>query len=104
MNDENENENKSNYFNKELSNLILGRKGGKTTIKIIDRILKQPYNLNQLSNELNLDYKTIKYHMNLILKSKLVVQGEMKYGSLYYPTQKLINNLSDYEQIKKYIK
>ena len=98
-----ENEIRNNFVNKELSNLILGRKGGKTTTMIIDRILEQPYNLNQLSNELGLDYKTIKYHMKLILKSKLVVQGEIKYGSLYYPTQKLINNLKDYEQIKKYL-
>lgn len=100
----NNDENKNNFVNKELTNLILGRKGGKTTTMIIDRLLEHPYNINQLSNELNLDYKTIKYHMKLILKSKLVVQGEMKYGSLYYPTQKLINNLKDYEQIKKYLK
>lgn len=99
-----ENEIKSNNINKELSNLILGRKGGRTTTKIIDRILEHPYNLNQLSIELNLDYNTIKYHMKLILKSNLVMKEEMKYGSLYYPTQKLINNLREYEQIKEYIK
>ena len=86
-----------------MVNLLLGRKGGRTTIRIIDQLLKHPYNTNQLSNELNLDYKTVKYHINLILKSDLVVQSEVKYGGLYFPTDKLINNLNEYEQIKKYL-
>lgn len=90
-------------FIREMNNLILGRKGGRTTVKIIDEILKQPYNTNQLSNELDLDYNTVKYHMHLILKSELVVQSENKYGSLFYPSPKLINNLKEYEQIKRYL-
>lgn len=88
---------------KELINLILGRKGGKTTIRIIDKLLIQPYNINQLSKELNLNYNTIKYHIGLILKSEFVVPGEAKYGCLYYPADKLKKNLKEYEQIKKYI-
>ena len=58
---------------RKMNNLILGRKGGKTTVKIIDKILKEPHNTNQLSNELNLDYNTVKYHIYLILKSELFV-------------------------------
>lgn len=89
---------------KEMNRLLLGRKGGRTTMRIIDKILKKPYNTNQLSIELNLDYNTIKYHMHLILKSELVIQSEGKYGSLFYPSSKLINNLKEYEQIKRYLK
>lgn len=89
---------------REMNNLILGRKGGKTTVKIIDKILKEPHNTNQLSNELNLDYNTVKYHIYLILKSELFVQSEVNYGSLFYPSSKLINNLNEYEQIKKLLK
>lgn len=91
------------YKNKDMANLLLGRKGGRTTVRIIDQILEHPYNTNQLSNELNLDYNTIKYHINLILKSDLVMQGEVKYGGLFYPTDKLINNLNEYEDIKEYL-
>ena len=48
-----------NLSNRDLSNILIGRKGGKTTIKIIDELLVKPYNANQLSNLLELDYKTI---------------------------------------------
>lgn len=88
--------------NKELTQLLVGRKGGRTTIKIIDQLLAQPNNMNQLSKILKLDYKTVRYHMNLILKLNLV-EGDEEYGSLYFPTQKLINNLNEYEEIKKYL-
>lgn len=96
-------EDKSANENKELMNLILGRKGGETTIKIIDQLLQHPYNINQLSKKLGLNYKTIKYHIQLILKSNFITQDEISYGSLYYPTQKLKKNLKEYEQIKEHI-
>ena len=41
--------------------------------------------------------------MNLILKLNLVEGDEDQYGSLFFPSQKLINNLNEYEQIKEYL-
>ncbi|WP_407422638.1 ArsR family transcriptional regulator [Methanobrevibacter sp.] len=93
----------TNYKNSEMTKLLLGRKGGRTTIRIIDQLLIRPYNMNQLSKILKLDYKTIKYHMHLILKLNLVEGDVEEYGSLYFPSKKLINNLNEYEQIKKYL-
>lgn len=92
------------YVNREMVDLILGRKGGKTTIRVIDQILYQPNNVHQLSKILKLDYKTVQYHVELIKQSELIETDEKKYGTLYYPTKKLIKNLKDYEQIKKYLK
>ncbi len=91
------------YRNDELTRLLLGRKGGKTTIRIIDQILTHPYNMNQLSEILKLDYNTVKYHMKLILKLDLVESDGSNYGSLYFPSKKLINNLNEYEQIKNHL-
>ena len=91
------------YKNHELTRLLIGRKGGKTTIRIIDKILVHPYNMNQLSEILELDYNTVKYHMNLILKLELVESDGREYGSLFFPSKKLINNLNEYEQIKEYL-
>ena len=91
------------YENKELTDLLLGRKGGKTTMKIIDQLLYRPHNINQLSKILKLDYKTIEYHINIIARFELVECNGKSYGALYYPTKKLINNLKDYEQIKNYL-
>ena len=91
------------YENKEMVDLLLGRKGGKTTMRIIDQLLYRPHSITQLSKTLKLDYKTIQYHIELILNIELVEHNDKKYGTLYYPTKKLINNLKEYEQIKKYL-
>lgn len=91
------------YTNSDLTRLLIGRKGGQTTIRIIDQILVHPYNINQLSELLKLDYNTVKYHINLILKLDLVESNGSEYGSLFFPSKKLINNLNEYEQIKKYL-
>ena len=91
------------YENKEMADLLLGRKGGKTTMKIIDQLLYRPHSITQLSKILKLDYKTVQYHIELILNIELVEHNNKKYGTLYYPTKKLINNLNEYRQIKKYL-
>lgn len=96
--------NSNSFKHTELTELILGRKGGKTTIKIIDKLLLRPYNMNQLANILNMDYNTIKYHMKKIHKHEYVLKGNEKYGNLYFPSPKLIKSLNEFEQIKKYLK
>ena len=88
----------------ELTELLLGRKGGKTTLRIMELLLIRPYNMNQLARKLNLEYKTINYHMDMIQEHKYVIKGEGNYGSLYYASPKLKKSLKELEQIKKYIK
>lgn len=90
--------------NRELSNLLIGRKGGKTTIRIIDKLLLKPYNANELSKVLDLDYKTIIHHINIIYEHKYVEKEELENCILYYPSNKLFNCLEEYKLIKKFLK
>lgn len=87
--------------NRNLTNLILGRKGGNTTVKIIDELLIKPYNVNQLSETLNLDYKTIRHHIKIIYQHKYIEKEDLGYCVLYYPSHKLINSLIEYYHIKE---
>ena len=89
--------------NRELSNLLIGRKGGRTTIMIIDKLLLKPYNANELSKILNLDYKTIVHHMNIIHNHQYVEKEELENCILYYPSNKLFNCLEEYKLIKKFL-
>lgn len=87
----------------ELTKLILGRKGGKTTIKILDKLLTRPYNINQLANDLNVNYNTVRYHMIKIDEHKYVIKEKDNYGKLYSASPKLKKSLKELEQIKKYL-
>ncbi|WP_407413058.1 winged helix-turn-helix domain-containing protein [Methanobrevibacter sp.] len=89
---------------KELLNLIVGRDGGKTTIKIIDKILKEPYNTNQLAKTLKLDYNTITHHINIIYNHNYILKLKFENTYFYHPSDKLIKSLDEYYIIKEYMK
>ncbi len=89
---------------KELSNLLIGRKGGATTIKIIDKILHHPSNANQLSKTLKLDYKTITYHLNLMIDHKYMEKEKLTNSYIYYPSKKLYNCIEEYSLIRNFLK
>lgn len=88
---------------KVLHRIFLQRKGGKTSAKIVDLLLQRPYNRSQIAKITNMDYNTIHYHLNILLKNKLIMCDSDSYGSLYYPTDLLLNNHLQYEKIKAMI-
>ena len=98
------NENLWNITDKELLTLIIGRDGGKTTVKIIDKILLEPYNKNQLSKALGLDYNTITHHINIIYHHNYIQKLKLEKICYYYPSDKLIKSLDEYYLIRKYLK
>ncbi|MBE6500216.1 MAG: winged helix-turn-helix transcriptional regulator [Methanobrevibacter thaueri] len=88
---------------KELLNLIIGRDGGKTTIRIIDEILDKPHNKNQLANILDLDYNTITHHIKIIQKHNYISDEQFGKIHYYHPTNKLFKSLNEYKFIKNYL-
>lgn len=85
---------------KRMNNAILKRKGSKTCISVIDLLLVRPYNNNQIAINLGIDYNTVRYHLNILIKNKLVMKDGDQYGTLYYPTRCLMENLDIFKKVK----
>lgn len=83
--------------------LIAGTRGGTNRAKIINFLNERPYNANQLSNLLNLDYKTITHHLKVLEDNEIISSGEEKYGNLYFITEKMENNYKEFLEIWKNI-
>ena len=81
---------------KELYSLIAIRNGGRTTMRILDELLINPKNANQLANILDLDYKTITYHLDIVCRHKYVSKEKFDNYYSYHPSDKLIRNLDEY--------
>jgi predicted transcriptional regulator len=66
--------------------LIAGSRGGTNRARIIKALHDRPYNVNQLSDELDLDYKTIKHHIKVLEDHNIIFNssGEKKYGAMYF--------------------
>lgn len=74
--------------------LIAGSKGGVNRARIIKTLHDRPYNVNQLSKELDLDYKTIKHHIKVLEDHDIIFNstGEKKYGAMYFLSNRMEEN------------
>jgi Bacterial regulatory protein, arsR family. len=81
--------------------LFAGTRGGDNRIKILDLLIKNPLNINKISEELQLDYKTIQHHMRILEKNNLITRIGDKYGILYFISNYLEKNIESYYNIKK---
>ncbi|HET7643009.1 MAG TPA: winged helix-turn-helix domain-containing protein [Nitrososphaeraceae archaeon] len=83
--------------------LFAGSRGGDNRIKILDLLLKYPLNINRISEELQLDYKTVKHHIDILEKNNLITRMGDKYGILYFISNYMEKNIESYYDIKKKI-
>jgi DNA-binding transcriptional ArsR family regulator len=82
--------------------LIAGTRGGINRARIIKEIHTRPYNANQLSKMLSLDYKTIRHHMDVLKKNNIIkCSGEGQYGSVYMLSSVMKEHYESFDKIWK---
>jgi predicted transcriptional regulator len=79
--------------------LFAGSKGGDNRIKIIESLKERPYNMNQLAEMLNLDYKAIKHHIAVLEKNNIISRMGEKYGVLYFISSYMEANIDAFKEI-----
>jgi predicted ArsR family transcriptional regulator len=79
--------------------LIAGSRGGPMRANIIEILKETPQNANQLANQLKVDYKTIRHHIDVLEKNKMItsVGG---YGTTYFLSKALEENYCSFEAIR----
>lgn len=81
--------------------LIISTKGGKTRAKIIKALKKTPQNSNQLAALLKVNYKTIRHHIAILEKNKLIISTGNHYSITYFPSELMEENYVLFEEISK---
>ena len=84
--------------------LFAGSRGGDNRMKIIDLLKERPYNINELSESLKLDYKAIQHHISVLQKNNVITKMGEKYGVLYFISNYLEANIEAFNEIKSKIK
>lgn len=79
--------------------LIAGTRGGPTRAKIIHALKESPQNANQLATLLKMDYKTMRHHLDVLEKNKMLTSVGDRYGATYFLSQTLEDNYSIFEEI-----
>ncbi len=87
---------KSNKQQKLLSHLIQYTRGGRTRASILKQLSERSHNANQLAIVLNMDYKTIRHHLDVLIKNGIITKINDGYSDLYF----ISNNIEmDFNEI-----
>ncbi|MBN2488876.1 MAG: PAS domain S-box protein [Methanosarcinaceae archaeon] len=89
---------KSNKQRKLLCYLIEGTRGGKTRALILNRLTGSSYNAHQLAKALNKDYKTIRHHLDVLIKNGVITKDDNGGSTLYFIPKTMELTLHDFRQ------
>ena len=79
--------------------LIAGTRGGLTRAKIIQILRQTPQNANQLARALKMDYRTIRHHLGVLQKNRIVISEGEGYGTTYFLSPTMEENYAMFQDI-----
>jgi len=81
--------------------LIAGTRGGTSRAKIIRALKESPQNANQLANLIGKDYRTIRHHLRVLEKNRIIISTGDKYAATYFLSPEMEENYAMYEEMLK---
>jgi predicted ArsR family transcriptional regulator len=84
---------------KALWYLIVGTRGGRNRARIIRTLSERPRNANQLAETLDLDYNTVRHHLDMLMEHDVIETGGADYGKLYFLTDRFERHRDAFERV-----
>jgi len=84
---------------KALWYLLAGTRGGENRARIMRLLDERPRNANQLAEELEVDYNTVRHHLDTLEDHGVVEPGGGEYGKLYFLTDRFEQYREEFERI-----
>lgn len=78
---------------------LSGERGGANRARILVALRDRSRNANQLATSLRLDYSTIRYHLDHLLKHDIVEQLDEGYGVDFTPVDEVLDHWPTVERI-----
>ena len=69
--------------------VLSGTRGGPNRARILKALKRRPRNANQLAEDIDLDYKTVRHHLSVLAEADAVSRGGSNYGAVYVPTSRV---------------
>jgi DNA-binding transcriptional ArsR family regulator len=81
--------------------LFVGSAGARTRALVLRAIREQPRNAQQLSQHLHLDYTTIRHHLGVLERNRIIIAEGDKYGKVYFLSDSMESHWNQLEAILK---
>jgi DNA-binding transcriptional ArsR family regulator len=88
---------------KALWYLLAGTRGGENRARIIRTLDERPRNANQLAERLDVDYNTVRHHLEMLEDHDVVEPGGDDYGQLYFLTDRFEHHRDAFEEIIEHV-
>ncbi|WP_299268991.1 ArsR/SmtB family transcription factor [Halorientalis sp.] len=88
---------------KALWYLLAGTRGGENRARIIRTLDERPRNANQLAEQIDVDYNTIRHHLEMLEDHDVVEPGGDDYGKLYFLTDRFERHRDAFEEIIEHV-
>ena len=79
--------------------VLTGTRGGENRVRILQTVADQPRNANQLAEDLELNYKTVRHHLDVLTDNDILRASGDDYGAVYLPTDRVENHWGTVEDI-----
>lgn len=79
--------------------LLASSRGGPTRVRLIRAIEERPRNPNQLAEALDLDYTTIRYHLDVLVENNVLKPSGDEYGAVYLFTDQVKTHWDTVEEV-----
>ena len=79
--------------------VFTGNRGGTNRARLIVMLREAPLNANQLAQKLEMDYKTVRHHLRVLSKNRMVTEVGEGYGAMYFVSPELEQNYDEFLKI-----
>lgn len=79
--------------------LLASSRGAPTRVRLLQTLNEQPRNANELADELDLDYTTVRYHLGVFEDNNIVETTGNEYGAAYLLTDQVSDHWDTVEEI-----
>ncbi len=79
--------------------VLTGTRGGTNRARILRALDERPRNANQLAEDLGLDYKTVRHHLDVLVEHDVLADSGDEYGAIYLPTDRARHHWDVIEEI-----
>jgi len=79
--------------------VLTGTRGGENRVRLLRAVDDQPRNANQLAEDLDLNYKTVRHHLDVMTDNDILRKSGDDYGAVYLPTDRVENHWDTVQDI-----
>lgn len=87
-----------------LWQVLAGTPGGPNRARLLRALDERPRNANQLAEDLDLAYETVRHHLEVLEENNVVGSTEQRYGAVYFPTERARSHWDTVEDITERVK